>query len=112
MIPRIIHYCWFGRKPKPEKVIEYINTWKEHCPDYEIIEWNEDNFDVNQMPFTREAYKTRKFAFVSDVCRLFALMKFGGIYMDTDVRVLKSFDDYINFKSFTMLNCSSNSFYK
>lgn len=100
MIPKIIHYCWFGRKPKPEKVIEFINTWKKHCPDYEIIEWNEDNFDVNQMPFTKEAYKTRKYAFVSDVCRLFALIKFGGIYLDTDVRVLKSFDDYINYKSF------------
>ena len=100
MIPKIIHYCWFGRNPKPTKVLEYIDTWKTMCPDYEIKEWNEDNFDVNMLKFTKEAYKVKKFAFVSDVCRLYALQKFGGIYMDTDVRVLKSFDDYLKYKSF------------
>lgn len=59
MIPKIIHYCWFGRNPKPQKVIEYIETWKKFCPDYEIKEWNEDNFDVNMMPYTSEAYKVK-----------------------------------------------------
>ena len=100
MIPKIIHYCWFGRKPKPEKVIEYINTWKEHCPDYEIIEWNEDNFDVCSLVYTREAYEMKKFAFVSDVCRLYALSQMGGIYMDTDVELLKSFDSLLHYSSF------------
>lgn len=100
MIPKIIHYCWFGRSSKPSKVLEYIETWKTMCPDYEIKEWNEDNFDVNMLAFTKEAYKVKKYAFVSDVCRLYALLKFGGIYMDTDVRVLKTFDDYLKYRSF------------
>ncbi len=100
MIPKIIHYCWFGRNPKPQKVIEYIETWKKFCPDYEIKEWNEDNFDVNMMPYTSEAYKVKKYAFVSDVCRLYALLHDGGIYLDTDIRLLKSFDDYLQYDSF------------
>lgn len=100
MIPKIIHYCWFGRNPKPQKVIEYIETWKKFCPDYEIKEWNEDNFDVNMMPYTSEAYKVKKYAFVSDVCRLYALLHDGGIYLDTDIRLLKSFDDFLQYDSF------------
>lgn len=100
MIPKIIHYCWFGRKPKPKKVAEYIEMWRAMCPDYEIIEWNEDNFDVNMLAFTKEAYRIKKYAFVSDVCRLYALRKYGGIYMDTDVRLLKSFDQFLTYKSF------------
>ena len=100
MIPKIIHYCWFGRGPKPKSVLDYIEGWKEKCFDYEIIEWNEDNFDVNMFAFTKEAYKAGKYAFVSDVCRLYALLKYGGVYLDTDVRVLKSFDKYLNYKSF------------
>lgn len=100
MIPKIIHYCWFGRKHKPQKVLGYIETWKKYCPDYEIKEWNEDNFDVNMMPYTREAYKMKKFAFVSDVCRMDVLAKFGGIYLDTDVEVRKSFDNLLYLHSF------------
>lgn len=100
MIPKIIHYCWFGRNPKPQKVLEYINGWKKLCPDYEIKEWNEDNFNVNILPFTREAYKVQKYAFVSDVCRLYALLHEGGIYLDTDVRLMKNFDSFLNLKSF------------
>ena len=100
MIPKIIHYCWFGGKPKPQKVIEYIETWKKFCPDYEIKEWNEDNFDVNMMPYTREAYKMKRFAFVSDVCRMYALAKFGGIYFDTDIEVKRSFDKLLSLHSF------------
>lgn len=100
MIPKIIHYCWFGRNPKPQKVIEYINTWKEHCPDYKIIEWNEDNFNVNERSYTKEAYKMKKYAFVSDVCRLYALTEMGGIYLDTDVEVKKSFDSLLSYTSF------------
>lgn len=101
MIPKIIHYCWFGRKPKPQKVLEYIETWKNFFPDFEIKEWNEDNFDVNMIPYTKEAYFAKKYAFVSDVARLYALIKDGGIYFDTDIRVLKRFsDDLLNSDGF------------
>lgn len=93
MIPKIIHYCWFGRKPKPQKVLEYIETWKKFFPDFEMKEWNEDNFDVNMMPYTKEAYYAKKYAFVSDVARLYALVHEGGIYFDTDIRVVKRFSD-------------------
>ena len=100
MIPKIIHYCWFGRNPKPQEVLDYIENWKTFCPDYIIKEWNEDTFDVNMMPFTREAYKVKKYAFVSDVCRLYALLNEGGIYLDTDVRLQKSFNSFLELKSF------------
>lgn len=93
MIPKIIHYCWFGRNPKPQKVLKYIETWKKYLPDFEIKEWNEDNFDVNMMPYTKEAYFAKKYAFVSDVARLYALLHEGGIYFDTDIRVIKRFSD-------------------
>lgn len=93
MIPKVIHYCWFGRKPKPKKVLEYIETWKKFLPDFEIKELNEDNFDVNMMPYTKEAYFAKKYAFVSDVARLYALVNEGGIYFDTDIRVVKRFSD-------------------
>ena len=100
MIPIIIHYCWFGRKEKPNNIIDNIRNWQHVLPDYQIKEWNEDNFDVNSMVFTKEAYKVKKYAFVSDIARLHALMTEGGIYLDTDVRVLKSFDPYLNHNSF------------
>lgn len=100
MIPKIIHYCWFGKGVKPESVIRCINTWKDKCPDYKIIEWNEENFDYKRIPFTREAYYFKKYAFVSDVARLHALYTEGGIYMDTDVRLLKDFDSLLNCSSF------------
>lgn len=92
MIPKKIHYCWFGRGQKPELANRCIDSWKKYCPDYEIKEWNEDNFDLNLYPYVREAYDKRKFAFVTDVVRLYALITEGGIYMDTDVEVLKSLD--------------------
>lgn len=78
MIPKVIHYCWFGRNPLPPLAIKCINSWKEHLPDYEIIEWNEDNFPINDFKFAQEAIENRKFAFVSDVCRLYALKEQGG----------------------------------
>lgn len=93
MIPKVIHYCWFGRKAKPQKVLEYIETWKKFFPDFEIKEWNEDNFDINIMPYTKEAYFAKKYAFVADVARLYALIKDGGIYFDTDIRVVRRFSD-------------------
>ncbi len=100
MIPKIIHYCWFGRKPKPESVLRYMATWRKYLPDYEIKEWNEDNFDVNMMPYTKEAYYAKKYAFVSDVARLYALYKEGGVYLDTDVEVRKSFNAFLQHKTF------------
>lgn len=100
MIPKIIHYCWFGSKSKPENVINYIETWKVHCPDYEIKEWNENNYDINSTIFTKEAYAVKKYAFVADYVRLIALYNEGGIYLDTDVEVLKTFDTYLNHSSF------------
>ena len=100
MIPKIIHYCWFGGKPKPQKVLECIETWKKYLPDYKIMEWNESNFDYNKLRYTREAYKVKKFAFVSDVARLYALYNHGGIYLDTDILVVKSFDDLLDDVSF------------
>ena len=88
MIPKIIHYCWFGRNEKPELIQNCIESWKKHLPGFEIMEWNEDNFDVNRFQFTRTAYEKKKWAFVSDVARLTALLEYGGFYMDTDVEVL------------------------
>lgn len=101
MIPKVIHYCWFGRNPKSGLILECINSWKEHCSDYQIIEWNEDNFDVNVCDYVKEAYNAKKWAFVSDYARLFALYNYGGIYMDTDVELLKPLDVFLREKMFT-----------
>lgn len=87
MIPKIIHYCWFGGNEKPELINKCIESWKKYLPDFEIMEWNEENFDVNSYQFTRSAYEKKKWAFVSDVARLEALIEYGGFYMDTDVEV-------------------------
>ena len=95
MIPKIIHYCWFGRNPLPESAQKCIASWREFFPDYEIKEWNEGNFDVNIIPYTRQAYEGKKYAFVSDYARFWILYHEGGIYFDTDVEVIKSFDDII-----------------
>ena len=95
MIPKIIHYCWFGRNPLPESAVKCIDSWKKFFPDYEIKEWNEDNFDVNIIPYTREAYEAKKYAFVSDYARMWILYHYGGLYFDTDVEVIKSMDDIV-----------------
>lgn len=95
MIPKIIHYCWFGRTPLPKSAIKCINSWKKFLPEYEIKEWNEDNFDVNIIPYTKEAYEVKKFAFVSDYARFWILYQYGGLYFDTDVEVIKPIDDIV-----------------
>lgn len=95
MIPKVIHYCWFGRNPLPKSALKCITSWKKFFPDYEIKEWNEDNFDVNVIPYTKEAYEAKKYAFVSDYARFWILYQHGGIYFDTDVKVIKSFDEII-----------------
>lgn len=101
MIPKIIHYCWFGRGRKPEEAIKCINSWNKYLPEYEIKEWNEDNFDVYKFPYAKEALENRKFAFVTDVVRLYVLYTEGGIYMDTDVEVLKPLDRFLVHHAFS-----------
>ena len=99
MIPKIIHYCWFGGNPLPELANKCIDSWKKYCPDYEIKEWNENNFDLNYCDYVKEAYQSKKWAFVSDVVRLYALVNEGGIYMDTDVEVIKSLDSLLEYQA-------------
>lgn len=101
MIPKVIHYCWFGGKPVPKDAKKCIKSWKKFCPDYEIKEWNEKTFDLDLYPYVREAYDSKKFAFVTDVVRLYALYNEGGIYMDTDVEVLSSLDPYLHHCAFS-----------
>lgn len=96
MIPKIIHYCWFGGNPLPESAKKCIASWRKLLPDYEIKEWNESNFDYNSLKFTRQAYKLKKYAFVSDVARINALVQDGGIYIDTDVELIKPLDSFLN----------------
>ena len=95
MVPRVIHYCWFGRNPLPESAVRYIESWRKFLPDYEIKEWNEDNFDVNSIPYTAQAYSVGKYAFVSDYARFWILYHYGGVYFDTDVEVIRPIDDII-----------------
>lgn len=95
MIPKIIHYCWFGGKPLPKSAEKCIASWRKFLPDYEIKEWNESNFDVNCTRYTAEAYKARKFAYVSDYARFWVLYHYGGLYFDVDVEIIKSLDDII-----------------
>ena len=95
MIPKIIHYCWFGGKQMPELAIKCIESWKKFLPNYELRLWNEETFDVNSVPYVKEAYEARKFAFVTDYVRLWALEREGGLYMDVDFEVYKPFDDLI-----------------
>lgn len=98
-IPKKIHYCWFGGNPLPELAKKCIASWRKYCPDYEIIEWNEKNFDINCNDYVKEAYAAKKWAFVSDVARLYALVNEGGIYMDTDVEVIRSLDDLLLYEA-------------
>lgn len=101
MIEKKIHYCWFGGKPKPELAEKCIESWKEHCPDYQLVEWNEENFDINSNLYVKQAYEAKKFAFVTDYVRLYALYTQGGVYMDTDVMVLRSLDKYLEHEAFS-----------
>ena len=89
MIPKVIHYCWFGGNPLPESAQKCIASWRKFLPDYEIKEWNESNFDVNAIPYTAQAYAAKKYAFVSDYARFSILYDNGGLYFDTDVEVIR-----------------------
>lgn len=108
MIPKKIHYCWFGRNPLPTSAQKCIASWQRFFPDYEIIEWNEDNYDVNKVQYTREAYAAKKYAFVSDYARFDILHQYGGLYFDTDVEVIKSFDDVLLRGAFMGCETDSN----
>ena len=96
MIPKIIHYCWFGRNPLPKTAEKCIRSWKKYCPDYEIIRWDESNFDVNCNEYCREMYEQEKWAFLTDYVRLRVVYENGGIYLDTDVEVIKPLDDLLH----------------
>lgn len=100
MIPKTIHYCWFGRGQKPKLARKCIASWKKYCPDYEIIEWNEDNFDIDLNPYTRMCYEQKKYAFLTDYIRLKVLLEHGGLYFDTDVELVRSFDDLLEEPAF------------
>ena len=96
MIPKKIHYCWFGKSPLPDNAKKCIESWKKYCPDYEIIEWNEDNYDLNKNEYTKYTYKNKKYAFLTDYVRLDIIYNEGGIYLDTDVELLKPLDDLLD----------------
>ncbi len=100
-IPKIIHYCWFGRGEMPELAVNCIASWHKYLPEYEYRLWNEDSFDISSNRFVKEAYHNKKYAFVADYVRLYALYHFGGIYMDTDVEVLKPLDDFLVYPAFS-----------
>ena len=92
MIPKIIHYCWFGRAPLPDKAKKCIESWRKHCPDYTILEWNEDNFDIRQNGYTEMCCKEKKYAFLADYARLQIIENEGGFYFDVDVELVRSLD--------------------
>lgn len=100
MIPKKIHYCWFGKGELSTKSKKCIESWKKHCPDYEIIEWNEDNFDINQNEYTKRVYNEKKYAFLSDYARLKIVYEQGGIYLDVDVEIIKPIDALLHNKAF------------
>lgn len=100
MIPKKIHYCWLGGNPLPESAKRCIRSWKKYCPDYEIVEWNESNYDFTKIPYMREALEVKKWGFVPDYARLDILYQHGGIYLDVDVEIIKSFNDLLGYRGF------------
>lgn len=100
MIPKVIHYCWFGGNPKSELIENCIKSWEKYAPDFEIIEWNESNFNVNKYLYSQQAYESKKYAFVSDVARFDILYSQGGIYLDTDVELIKPIDEFLDNRLF------------
>lgn len=106
MIPKIIHYCWFGNKPMPADQQVFIEEWKRLMPDYKFRLWNEQSIDINSIPFTKAAYEAGKFAYVADYVRIYALYHEGGIYMDTDIKLYSSFDQFLKYGVFTSYECA------
>lgn len=109
MIPKIIHYCWFGPNEKPEIVRKCIKSWEKFCPDYEIREWNEKNYDISKAPlYVRQAYEAKKWAFITDYARLEIVYNHGGIYLDTDVELVRSLDDFLQYDAFFTFDCDAS----
>lgn len=108
MIPKIIHYCWFGRKPLPDDYVKCIASWRRLMPDFEIKEWNEENYDVDCIPFSTEAYKVGKYAYVSDYARLKVLYENGGVYLDTDVELIKPLYEILSKGGFMAFEKNTN----
>lgn len=108
MIPKIIHYCWFGGNEKPELIVRCMESWKKYCPEWEIREWNESNFDVTAVPYMAEAYQCKKWAFVSDIARLMVVHQYGGIYLDTDVELVGSIDAWTDCDAFYFFESTRN----
>ena len=107
-VPKIIHYCWFGGNPKPKLAEKCIKSWKKFCPDYQIIEWNEENFDVSAAPeYVCQAYAAKRWAFVTDYVRLKAMTEMGGIYMDTDVELVRPLDEMLELPGFMGLQTNN-----
>ena len=100
MIPKVIHYCWFGRNPKPASVKRCIESWKKYCPDYKIIEWTEDNFDIERNLYCKQAYDAKKWAFATDYARLWIIYQYGGLYLDTDVEIIRPWDTLLTHECF------------
>lgn len=110
MIPKIIHYVWVGGNPKPKNIKRCMKTWQKHLQDYQIIEWNEDNFDIHENKYVEQAYKAKKWAFVSDYIRAKAVYEMGGIYLDTDVLVLDNLESLLNNRAFVGFENPANPF--
>jgi len=108
VIPKKIHYCWFGRGEKPKLAQKCIESWKKYCPDFEIIEWNEDNFDLHYNDYTWYCYQNKKWAYLSDMVRLIVVEKHGGVYFDTDVEVVASFDNLLKNDAFYGFEINEN----
>lgn len=110
MIPKIIHYVWVGGNPKPKNIQRCMKTWQKHLQEYQIIEWNEDNFDIHENKYVEQAYKAKKWAFVSDYIRAKAVYEMGGIYLDTDVLVLDNLESLLNNRAFVGFENPANPF--
>lgn len=108
MIPKIIHYCWFGSKSEPKNFKQLKATWQKYCPDYKICRWDESNFDINQFHYTKYEYEANRLDLVSDFVRLYVVEKYGGIYLDVDVEVCKSLDNLLNLAIFFGLEDSDS----
>lgn len=101
MIPKIIHYCWFGKKPLPKSAKKCIKSWKKYCPTYKVVLWNEENFPLEDAPlYVRQAYQAKKWAFVTDYVRLWCIYNYGGIYFDTDVELINKIDNFLFYDAF------------
>ncbi len=105
MIPKTIHYCWLSNDPMPLEIQECIKSWKEKLPDFKVKKWDTTNFDIDSVPYVREAFKEKKWAFASDYIRLYALYKEGGVYLDSDVFVIRRFDEYLTHRFFSAIEC-------